>query len=221
MEMKVLCKSDACLAMCQITRGLRYIAFKWVASENWAATPNRPKTQYCTKSLKRTQHISERFSYFTQCTPTKAIKVINNPTFMITDLCSFCSKNALLKLHKTNTCVMNSLFSVSSRTKPSARVRTASVSGFPVRHHTDILWRKHATDVTLRNRAAPKQWKHTSANLMWLLFISLILCSFTTANSRCESTINCKTDMLLQYKKTFTDTWFTSASYSWVYFSKS
>lgn len=49
MEMKVLCKSYACLAMCRITRGLRYIAFKWAPSQNSAATPKRPKTQYCIK----------------------------------------------------------------------------------------------------------------------------------------------------------------------------
>lgn len=57
MEIKVLCKSDACLAMCQITRGLlRYIAFKLTASENSAATLG-PKYNIAQKSEARAAYI--------------------------------------------------------------------------------------------------------------------------------------------------------------------
>lgn len=106
------------------------------------------------KSLERTLHILERFSYFTHYTSTTAVKVINNPPLIFTHLRCICSKKCVVKLHKT-TPVMNSSFSISYCTQLSPRVKTSKhsgrkcVSGFPVRHHTDILWTSHATDATL------------------------------------------------------------------------
>lgn len=200
---------SACLAMCQITRGLRYIAFKWAASENSAATANGPKRQCCTKSLECMLHILGRFSYFTHCTPTTtAVKMTNNPPLIFTHLWK-----CIAKLHENNTCdeffILH--FLLYSTESASADIRAQGLQvcarGFPVRHHTDILWTPQATGgfSTLEETL-------TFANLISRLFISLILSAFTQQSvvTRETGTINCKTDKLLQYKKkkTFTNTWF-------------
>lgn len=110
MEIKVLCKSDVCLAMCQITRGLHYIAFKLAASENSTATPNRPKNNIACKSgefIAYFRGVGEEgglwgISYFTHNISPIAIKVINNPPLIFIPGYKL-SCFLIIKLHKNNT----------------------------------------------------------------------------------------------------------------------
>lgn len=124
MEIKVLCKSDVCLpGHVPDHKGAALYCIQMSCLGKLSSSGKQAQKTILHKSLERTLHILERFSYFTHYTSTTAVKVINNPPLIFTHLRCICSKNALQNCIKT-TPVMNSSFSISYCTQLSPRVKT-------------------------------------------------------------------------------------------------
>lgn len=128
MEIKVLCKSDVCLpGHVPDHKGAALYCIQMSSLGKLSSSGKQAQKTILHKSLERTLHILERFSYCTHYTSTTAVKVINNPPLIFTHLRCICSKkkkkNALQNCIKT-TPVMNSPFSISYCTQPSPRVKT-------------------------------------------------------------------------------------------------